>query len=161
MKTILTIPSFLVFCLTIQISAQESINAGSNNLSGSDGSLTASIGQTFYETSSSSAGSISTGVQQSYEISETLGSDITEINLNLKIYPNPTPDILHLKIGFYDYKKYRYDLFDGSGKILTGRSVNGFETSIAMAKYPAAVYYLKVSKDDRVVKIFKVVKTDK
>lgn len=161
MKTVLTIPSFLFFFLTIQISAQESINAGSSNLSGPDGSVTSSIGQTFYETSSSSAGSVSAGVQQSYEITGTLGSDITEINLNLKIYPIPTPDILHLKVGFNDYRKYRYDLFDGSGKILTGKSIYESETSITMATYSAAVYYLKVSKDGKVVKIFKVLKTDK
>lgn len=161
MKTTLTIHSFVFFCLTIQISAQETINTSSNNLSGSNGSVTSSIGQTFYETSSSSVGSVSTGVQQSYEITGTLGSDITEINLNLKIYPIPTPDILHLKVGFNDYKKYRYDLFDGSGKILTGKSVNEPETSITMASYPAAVYYLKISKDGKVVKIFKILKTDK
>lgn len=161
MKTTLTIHSLLFFCFSIQISAQESINSSSINLSESTGSITSSIGQTFFETSSSSVGNISTGVQHSYDITETLGSDITEINLNLKIYPIPTQDVLHLKIGFNDHKKYRYDLFDGSGKILTSRSINEFETAITMSSYPAAIYYLKISKDGKVVKTFKVLKTDK
>ncbi|WP_312764517.1 T9SS type A sorting domain-containing protein [Epilithonimonas sp.] len=161
MKTILTTGCFLLFGFSISISAQESINAAGVNLSGSNGKVTSSIGQTFYETSASSSGSVSAGAQQSYEITETLGSEIAEINLSLKIYPNPTPDILYLKVGFNDCRKYRYELFDGSGKVLTGRSVNEAQTSISMSSYPAAVYYLKIAKEGKVVKIFKVLKTDK
>lgn len=161
MKTILISCSFLMFGFSISLSAQESINAAGMNLSGSNGNVTSSIGQTFYEASASSSGSVSAGVQQSYEITETLGSEITEINLSLKIYPNPTPDILYLKVGFNDYKKYRYELFDGSGKVLAGKVVNESQTSIIMSSYPAAIYYLKIVKEGKVVKIFKVLKTDK
>lgn len=161
MKTTLISCSFLLFGFSISVSAQESVNVAGINLSGSNGNLTSSIGQTFYEISASSSGSVSAGAQQSYEITETLGSEITEINLSLKIYPNPTPDILYLKVGFNDYKKYRYELFDGSGKVLTGRSVNESQSSISMSSYPAAIYYLKIAKEGKVVKIFKVLKTDK
>ncbi len=161
MKTTLLYCSFLLFGCSISVSAQESINAAGMNLSGSNGNLTSSIGQTFYETSASSSRSVSAGVQQAYEITETLGSEITEINLSLKIYPNPTPDVIYLKVGFNDYKKYRYELFDGSGKVLTSNVVNESQTSIIMSAYPAATYYLKILKDGKAVKIFKVLKTDK
>ncbi|PZU88083.1 MAG: secretion protein [Chryseobacterium sp.] len=161
MKTTLITGCFLLLGFSIQVSAQESINASGNNSSGSSGSVTSSIGQSFYEAFTSSSGNVSTGVQQSYEITETLGTDIQEINLSFKIYPNPTPDILYLKVGFNDYKKYRYELFDGSGKVLTSKSVNESQASILMSSYPAAMYYLKVLKEGKVVKIFKVLKTDK
>lgn len=160
MKTTICVLSLLLIGVSVPVSAQASISIG-GNASGSSGNASYSIGQTFYETMTSTSGSVSDGVQQPFEITATLGSEITEINLNFKIYPNPTPDILYLKVGFVDYKKYRYELYDSSGKVLIDNAVRESQVSIAMASYPAAIYYLKIIKDNKVVKIFKVLKTDK
>jgi hypothetical protein len=159
MKSILKIVFVVGF--SMQSYAQSSTNSAGGNSSGSNGNAAFSLGQVFYDTATSAIGSVAAGVQQAYEITETLGIDITEINLSLKIYPNPTPDILNLKVGFNDYKKYRYELYDGSGKSLTSKAINESQTSIKMTSYPAAVYYLKIMKEGKVVKIFKVLKTDK
>ena len=154
--------SIFVLGLSIQFYAQTSLNTAGDNSSGTNGNVTYSIGEAFYDTAISSTGSVAAGVQQPYEITETLGVDITEINLSLKIYPNPTPDILNLKVGFSDYKKYSYEISDGSGKLLTTKKpVIESQTSITMASYPAAIYYLKIMKEGKVIKIFKVLKTDK
>lgn len=161
MKNTLFALSLLSVGISMRVTAQSTQNSSGDNASGSSGSITYSVGQTFYEPVSSSSGSVAPGVQQSYEITETLGSGISEINLSLKIHPNPTPDILYLKVGFNDYKKYRYELYDNSGKILQSKPVNDSQVSIAMASYPSAVYYLKITKDGKAVKIFKVLKTDK
>ena len=160
MKSIII--SIFVVGFSIQSYAQASFNTAGNNTSGSNENVTSSIGEVFYDTAISSTGSVAAGVQQPYEITETLGIDITEINLSLKIYPNPTPDILNLKVGFSDFKKYSYEISDGSGKLLTTKNpVIESQTSIRMASYPAAIYYLKIMKDGKVIKIFKVLKTDK
>ncbi|MEG0927318.1 T9SS type A sorting domain-containing protein [Chryseobacterium sp.] len=158
--TLFTLPLFLV-SFSIQVSGQETLNTGGANISGATGNVTASLGQIFYETASSSVGNIAAGVQQPYEITATLGVDITEISLNLNVFPNPTTDILNLKMGFKDYNKYRYDLFDGSGKLLTSKPIMQAQTQITIGSYPAAIYLLKISKDGRIIKIFKVLKTDK
>ncbi|MDV7698232.1 T9SS type A sorting domain-containing protein [Chryseobacterium soli] len=161
MKTTFFTLSLFLVSFSIQVSGQESLNTSGTNMSGTAGSVTASLGQIFYATTSSSVGSIAAGVQQSYDITTTLGVDITEISLNLTIFPNPTADILNLKMGFKDYDKYRYDIFDGSGKLLTGQSILQPQTQIIMASYPASMYLLKISKEGKTIKIFKVLKTDK
>jgi hypothetical protein len=161
MKTTFFTLSLFLVSFSIQVSGQESLNTSGTNMSGTAGSVTASLGQIFYTTTSSSVGSIAAGVQQSYEITATLGVDITEISLNLTIFPNPTADILNLKMGFKDYDKYRYDIFDGSGKLLTGQPILQAQTQIIMASYPASMYLLKISKEGKTIKIFKVLKTDK
>ncbi|UHO36683.1 T9SS type A sorting domain-containing protein [Chryseobacterium capnotolerans] len=127
-------------------------------MSGVTGSVAASVGQSFYENITSSVGSVTAGVQQSYEIIPTLGVDITEINLSLAVFPNPTTDILNLKVGFKDYNKYRYDLFDSSGKLLTSQPITQAQTQITMTSYPASIYLLKISKEGATIKIFKVLK---
>lgn len=158
---LLVITFCCVFSGVFLTSAQSSQNTGGGNISSPSGNVSYSIGQTFYEPITSASGSVMLGVQQSYEITETLGVEITEINLNLNIYPNPTSDILYFKIGFEDYKKYRYEFFDGNGKLLTGKPVNESQTSIRIASYPAASYLLKVTKHGKIVKVFKVLKKDK
>jgi len=159
MKSIIML-SCCVFSGGSLIFAQSSQNSGGNNISNSSGSASYSIGQNFYEPVSSSAGSVLPGVQQSYEITETLGSEIAEINLSLNIYPNPTSDVLYLKVGFKDYKKYHFELYDNTGKLLMGKSINEAQTSIVISSYPAAVYLLKVMKNGKVLKVFKVLKKD-
>ncbi|REC60735.1 hypothetical protein DRF65_19165 [Chryseobacterium pennae] len=158
MKTTFFTLSLFLVSFSIQISAQEIVNTSGNDMSGTTGNVAASVGQSFYETITSSAGSVAAGIQQPYEIIPTLGVDIVEINLNLAIFPNPTTDILNLKIGFKDYSKYHYDLFDGSGKLLTSQSITQSQTQITMAPYPASIYLLKISKEGKNVKIFKVLK---
>lgn len=161
MKTTLFVYPLFLIGISASLSAQESINTAGADISNNSGSMTASVGQTFYETSFSGQGSASAGVQQPYEIIETLGTEIAEISLSLNIYPNPTQDVLNLTLDFKNYSSYRYDLFDGSGKLITGKTISQAKTSIQMAALPAAIYYLKVSLGGKVIKIFKVVKSDK
>ncbi|MDN3693745.1 T9SS type A sorting domain-containing protein [Chryseobacterium tructae] len=78
--------------------------------------------------------------------------------MSLAVFPNPTTDILNLKVGFKDYNKYRYDLFDSSGKLLTSQPITQSQTQITMTSYPASVYLLKISKEGKDIKIFKVLK---
>lgn len=161
MKTTLFTLSLFLVSFSIHVSGQQTLNTSGTNMSGSSGNVTASLGQIFYETTSSSGGNIAAGVQQPYEITATLGVDITEISLNLSIFPNPTTDILNLKMGFKDYNTYRYDLFDSSGKVLASQPILQTQTQITMASYPASMYLLKISKEGKTIKIFKVLKTDK
>ncbi len=161
MKSIIFI-SCCVFSGIHLVHAQSSPNSGGNNASGSSGVIAYSIGQTFYEPIASLGGSTSPGVQQSYEIADTtLGQEIAEIGLSLKIYPNPTTDILNLRIDLNDFQKYSYELQDFAGRFLNKKSVSGKVSEISMSKYPSGTYLLKVSKGNTAVKIFKVIKTDK
>lgn len=160
MKSIITL-CCCVFAGSFLGLAQSLPNSGGSNASGSSGTLSYSIGQTFYEPVISTGGSTSPGVQQAYEISETLGQQIAEIGLSLKIYPNPTTDILNLRIDLNDYQKYSYELYDLGGRFLNKKTVAGKVTELSMSKYPSGTYLLKVSKGNTPVKIFKVIKTDK
>ncbi|NLF43456.1 MAG: T9SS C-terminal target domain-containing protein, partial [Bacteroidales bacterium] len=50
------------------LSAQNSINTSGGNASSTDGNMSYSVGQVFYNTSQGTNGSIIEGVQQPYEI---------------------------------------------------------------------------------------------
>lgn len=139
--------------------AQSSVNASGGNLSGANGSVSYSVGQVVYTTNIGSNGSIAQGVQQPYEISEVLSSvDYSELIKDLKIYPNPSTDVLTINMYNIDNLQLDYQIVDINGKILkTGENIEN-ETNINVSTFASAIYFLKITNQNKEVKTFKIIK---
>ena len=147
-----------LFCLG-RIQAQEATLASGGDATGSGGSSSYSVGQIVYTTYTGSNGSMAQGVQQPFEISAVLGvDDHLGINLNLVAYPNPTTDFLNLAITDMNYKDLSYQLFDLNGRLLSNNKLLNSNTKIIMKQLSSAVYYLKIIKNQKPIKIFKIIK---
>ncbi len=140
--------------------AQNSFNSSGGNGTGDDGTISYTIGQTFYNTNISDAGSEAQGIQQAFEIS--IVSSLPEydhINLNIQAYPNPTFDNLLLKIDVVDsFTKRSYQLFDLYGKLIDRKEILSTETIIEMEALEKATYILKIQNQDQEIKTFKIIK---
>ena len=95
-------------------------------------------------------------MQQPYEISTTVGIKETAITLELSVYPNPTTDYLTLKVD--DFETLNFQLIDLQGKIIENKKVSSTTTSINVENLPKALYFLNVTKNNKVVKSFKIIK---
>ncbi len=145
--------------LTISLQAQEAIPATGGNASGNSGSVSYTIGQVFYITSAGTNGSVAEGVQQPYEISVVVGVEEAEgINLVCRAFPNPATDFLTLEVEIHDNKDYFFQLYDMMGKLLVSENLIDTRTTISMQNLPPAIYFLKITVNQRVVKTFKIVK---
>ena len=138
--------------------AQENIVSSGTNVSGPGGTISYSVGQAFYTTNTDVSGSVAQGVQQPIEIQVVLGIEEHEINLYAKVYPNPTTDLINLSVGNTDTSDLHYQLFDYTGRVLTNGKIENEETSIPMSRYPQATYLLSVTKDNKTIKTFKILK---
>ncbi|MDD2548569.1 MAG: T9SS type A sorting domain-containing protein [Bacteroidales bacterium] len=139
--------------------AQESVNTTGGEANGSGGMVSYSVGQVVYTTNTGTDGSVAHGVQQPYEISAVTGIEEAKgINLTVSAYPNPTRDLLTLKVENYKSETLFYRIFDLSGKLLEVSRLTNYETQIAMSKYPPALYLLKVYDSQKVIKVFKIIK---
>jgi hypothetical protein len=148
----------LIFGFT-GLQAQEAIPASGGNASGSEGSVSYSVGQMVYTTNIGTNGSVAQGVQQPFEISVVTGLEDTEgISLRCSVYPNPTTDYLVLKVENFDKENLSYQLIDIKGKPLENKKITGIETSIVMSSLTPATYFLKVTQNNKEVKTFKIVK---
>lgn len=157
MKTKLLIAMMLLsFGWVLQ--AQNSTNATGGEATGTNGTASYTVGQLFYSSSSAANGNVTPGVQQAYEISTTLGIDEKNINLGLSVYPNPTTNFLTLKIEDSAIADYSFQLLDLHGRLLETQKVKSASTNVAMERFPKAIYLLKVSKNNQVIKIFKIIK---
>jgi len=141
------------------LQAQETIPATGGNATGSGGSVSYTIGQITYQTISGSNGTVAQGVQQPYEISVVTAVENTEgITLEYKVYPNPTRGLITLTIKPYNNENLNYRLYDLNGILLQDKKVESEENEISMQNLLSAIYFLKVIKDNKEVKVFKIIK---
>tara|TARA_B110000037_G_C16889237_1_gene411449 strand:- start:56 stop:532 length:477 start_codon:yes stop_codon:yes gene_type:complete len=138
------------------LQAQESPTAAGSEATGTGGTASYSVGQVVYTTATGTNGSVAQGVQQPYEISTTVGINETSINLELSVYPNPTTDYLTLKVD--DNSNLNYQVYDLQGKVIENKKVTANNTTISMEALPKAIYFLNVTKNNRIVKTFKIIK---
>jgi hypothetical protein len=139
--------------------AQESVNSSGGKGEGNGGTVSFSVGQTVYTTDSSSSGTVAKGVQQAYVISKVSSMDSTDkITLISRVFPNPTTDFLYLNIEKLTAKQMLYTLTDANGKTLLNGKISNLQTEIDMKPYTAAVYFLKISDSNQIIKTFKIIK---
>lgn len=139
------------------LQAQYAILAAGSNASGIGGSISYSVGQVVYITMTGTNGSMAPGVQQPYEISVGL-DEAKGITLSCSVYPNPVFDVLTLKVENFNHSTLTVSLYDMNGKVLENKKLEGDATSIDMGNLAPATYFLKVTDNNKEVKIFKIIK---
>jgi hypothetical protein len=154
-KKTITSAAFLLLGLG-GLHAQESINGSGGEATGTGGTASYSVGQIVYTTATGSNGSVAQGVQQPYEIQVVTGVNETSINLEMSVYPNPTTNYLTLLTE--SSKNLSFQLIDLQGKVIESKNVVNNSTNITLEGQPAATYFLNVTKNNQIVKTFKVIK---
>ena len=157
----------LISLAFVGLQAQIAIPASGGEASGDGGSVSYSIGQLAYTTDAEANGSIAQGVQQPYEISVVTTIDQEQsITLESSVYPNPATDYLTLKVSNTDSgdnstsnSLLSFQLFDMNGTLLISKDLAGSnETGINMDKYVPATYFLKLFRDNKEIKTYKIIK---
>ena len=141
------------------IQAQESTYTSGGNATGSGGTIEYSVGQLVFSENSDGTYTVSQGIQQAYEISNSLSlENYKSINLQVSAFPNPTTDYLTLSFNQSSHVKLVYQLFGADGKVLeTKRNLEMNET-INMEGLNSAIYYLNILEDNLIIKTFKIIK---
>ena len=153
-----TISLMLSFVISISLCAQSSVNGAGAEATGQGGSLSYSVGQVVYSSSSSSAGSVSAGVQQAYEVSVATQVSETNLNIDASVYPNPTTDFLILNVSEIE-ENYTYQVTDINGKQLNTGLINNTKTSLDFSSYVIGTYFIKLSGQvNSNIKTFQVIK---
>jgi hypothetical protein len=150
---------FLFVGLATGVVAQETVSAVGGEAKGIDGTVSYTVGQVVYSTNSGTAGMVSEGVQQPYEIYVvTALDDLKGINLSVMVYPNPTTHFLILEIKGNIQSKYRAALYNSIGKLLMQKKITSSKTEFSTDGLVSATYFLKITEEEHEIKTFKIIK---
>jgi hypothetical protein len=149
--TVLLLSTHLIY-------SQETIPTSGGDATGSGGSSSFSVGQIVYTTHTGSNGSISQGVQQSYEIFTLSNAALSTVNLTATTYPNPTSDYVVLAISDVSLIDLSYALYDIQGKPIAKSTISSKDTQIDMLSLSAGTYLLNVNQNNQKLKSFKIIK---
>ncbi len=73
-------------------------------------------------------------------------------------YPNPTQELLNLRVGNYNQEKLAYKLIDLEGKVISEATINSETTAIDIKQLPVATYFVEVYNDAKKIQVFKIIK---
>ena len=147
-----------ILFVTQLVCAQEAIPVSAGAALGSGGSANYTVGQVFYTTHTTTAGSVSQGVQHPFEFQTLSNPALTTVNLTAVTYPNPTKDFIILKITDTVIHDLRYTLFDVTGKSILSDAITASSTAIQMKHLAIGAYVLKVIQKNKPLKSFKILK---
>ena len=146
---------------TNNLHAQSSVVSSGKIDSGSDGSISYTVGQIVYKTNQGTEGSVLQGVQQPFEISVITGLENTNwINLECKAFPNPVTQNLTLELESPNIQDYHYQLYTIDGRLIEIKTIVNTNTIISMSNLTDSIYLLKVLRNNQEVKTFKIVKNN-
>ena len=148
--------SIAVALLSINLYSQSNTVSAGGDVEGDNGSISYSIGQVVYTSAQGSNGNVNQGVQQPYDVGVVTG--IEEAGINLSVFPNPTAGMLTLNVAGEDASLLSYQLFDGSGRLIDSNNKLNSTTTISLETYATGVYTLSVSRNNKQVKSFRVVR---
>ena len=148
---------FILIGINFCHSQSNTITTGSD-ASNTDGSISYSIGQIDYISSSNSNTFINQGVQQPFEIVTLSGNEIKDIQISAQVYPNPTINNLIISIQNYNYENLSYKLLDIRGREIIEGKISNDDTIVNMQSYASATYILKLVDNNKEIKTFKIIK---
>jgi hypothetical protein len=155
MRTILVI-LFIVTCCP-GLFAQEVVATAGSILSNSSGSISYTIGEGVANTLTKGDKTITQGFQQG-NLSVSIVSVLKDLDFSISVFPNPTSDVLTLKLNKEDMTGLKYLLFDMNGRLLSQKNLESNETTINVKLLNNGLYLLKVQDGKKELKSFKIVK---
>jgi hypothetical protein len=158
MKLILKL--LLVVCLVhygTLLNAQQIVTTGGDYHQNSSGSISYTIGEVAIETFSKTNNILTQGFHQTNLIAVAI-NEVKGLDFEISVFPNPTKDIVMLKVAMEKIVGMQYRLFDTNGKVLQNKFLERTETEISFDNLTPATYFIKVVQGKKDLKTFKIVK---
>jgi hypothetical protein len=152
-----TIIVFLLFAFCSRLLAQQVISTAGNTFGNENGSISYTIGEGVAQTLSKGDKTITQGFQQA-NITVSMVSELKDLDFSISVFPNPTSDVVTLKVNKEDVTGFQYLIFDINGKLLSQKNLESPETSVPVNQLANGFYILKVQSGLKELKIFKIIK---
>ncbi len=143
------------FFATSAFSQQAAVSAG-GEINSTNGNISYSIGQTFYEFNIVDSLTFNHGVQQPFKSANP--QTIFVKKLVLEVYPNPATQLICINLNSYESNKLSYSIINPLGIIIEGNSLRNDVSMISIDYLPPSTYFLLIHDDFNQIASFKIIK---
>jgi len=136
---------------------QQVVATAGGTLSNASGSISYTIGEGVAQTFSKGEKVLTQGFQQTL----LLVSDekvLRELNFSIIVFPNPTNEVVTLRVEKESFTGLLYLLYDLSGRLLAKKEIENSDTTIPFQSMQAGSYLLEVLDGKLGLKTFKIIK---
>jgi hypothetical protein len=155
MKTILLL--FLIVVYSQGLLAQQVVATAGGTLSNASGSISYTIGEGVAQTLTKGDKILTQGFQQT-TVTVTPITELKDLGFAISAFPNPTIDVVKLKLDTENVAGLQYLLFDMNGKLILRKNLESNETNVPVQELTNGIYILKVQEGTKELKTFKIVK---
>lgn len=132
-------------CAHYSVSGQELISAQGAHLENSNASLSFSLGEVFTNTYTTTDQSVVSGIQQPNPSGETINLDVSQLDQQLAIYPNPFSTHLQIEQLDLQYSKLNFKIHHISGNQIAAGTISQKKSTIAARDYPSGGYIITLT----------------
>lgn len=158
MKHILSFLIISVFLMiTRNIDAQEVVASSGNNHETGEMSISWTLGETVIETYSSADMILTQGVQQPAIVVSTMTEE-PDLEFQITAFPNPTSADVTISTNTGQTQSFKYRVYDVQGRLVSSNNLLGTVTRVAFDDLQPGTYFLKITRDEKPVKTFKIMK---
>ena len=155
MKSLIII--LILFLAGSVVSAQQVVSSNGDSKSAAGVEVSWTLGEAVIETLISGSNTLTQGFHQT-KITITALSEILFPGLDIKVFPNPTPEIITIQFSEY-MEGSRYWLYDLRGKLLENKLISSADMEINMKNYASGQYILKLTNKSRQsIQTFQIIK---
>jgi len=84
--------------------------------------------------------------------------DYSAASSQISVYPNPTADIVFLKLNMDNIENCDYYLYDLQGRKIRNSNITSKQTEVSLTPFESGVYILRIVKEKTLVQEFKIIK---
>ena len=139
---------------TLTVSAQEVVSTQGDSYSNASGSIDFTIGEVIINTGTDGTNDITQGFHQTNW--NFVGLVDHAPNYEATIFPNPTEDVLNIRISTFE--NVTYTLYDAQGKLVIQDILSGEQTPIQVSQLAPGSYSLTLNNETQNLKTFKLIK---
>ncbi len=147
----------MVLCSTKLIAQEASVSAGGVDVV-PEGSISYSIGLTFYTAEETEDGTLNQGVQHVQQETITQVEQLVLPLAVVHVFPNPVVAEVQLNVNISDFNDVNFTVIDVQGKVLQQQSVYASQTTFSLAEYPSGIYFLMLRIPNQEVQKIELVK---
>ena len=149
---------FSFACIYSQSISPEVYTTSGDYYTGTNATLSWTIGESVTETFTGTNTILTQGFQQS-QYSITSIEEATNNNYQISVYPNPTTDLINISIQSVDKSSLKIELIDLQGKRLYYQNINSNSKTLDLKQFAGSIYFLKIyTNENKFLKSYKITK---